>query len=73
METFTSFTEQRNIYTFGTWTIAPRKIVPGPNPNPTPNPNPGGNLLGAIFRGAILQGAIFRSPYPSYIVYIFLL
>ena len=39
----------------GTKKIAPRKIVPDPNPKPTPNPNPGGNILGAIFRGAILR------------------
>ena len=46
----------------------PGRLALHPNPYPNPNPNPGKNLLGggeAIFRGAILQGAIFRSPFKT--------
>ena len=47
--------------------IAPWKIAPDPNPKSNSNPGPGGIFFwwgggGVIFRGAVLQGAIFRSP-----------
>ena len=42
-----------------------QKIAPDPKPNPNPNPNTGENLLGAIFRGEIVQGAVFQSPFSA--------
>ena len=45
--------------------IVPGKIAPDPSLNRDPNPNSGGNLLGAIFRGAI-----FRSPFILPLVFL---